>query len=338
MEAYLKTLTQGESLTYEQAQHAMDIIMNGNATDAQIACFLTAMRMKGETSEEIAACAFSMRSHAARLESNDEVIDIVGTGGDCSNSFNVSTCSAFVVAAAGIKVAKHVNRSVSSRCGAADVLEALGVKIDITPEENNLVLENHGLCFMFAPMYHTAMKHVACARKQMGVRTIFNILGPLANPAHAQLQMLGVYSEEMVLPLARVLMRLGIKRASVVFGQDGLDEISMSAPTTIARVLDGEIALSILDPRDYGFTLCQKQELVGGDAQENAEILIRILEGEQGAKRDIVVLNSAVAISTAKPEITLPQAIELAKSLIDSGAARKKLSQLIQATGGKQTQ
>lgn len=336
MEAYLKLLVEGQDLTFEQAADAMDLILNGNATDAQIACFLTAMRIKGEITEEIAACAATMRAHAVRLYSEEDVLDIVGTGGDCSNSFNVSTCAAFVIAAAGVKVAKHGNRSVSSKCGAADALAALGVKIDLAPEQNQQVLNAGGICFMFAPLYHTAMKYVMPARKQMGIRTLFNILGPLSNPASAQLMVLGVYEEALVEPMARVLLRLGVKRAYVVYGQDGLDEISLSAPTSMARIDGGAITLSTLHPAELGFALCKKEDLIGGDATVNAGIIERILGGERGPKRDIVVLNAAVAISAAKPELSLADAVALAQCMLDSGAAKEKYETLKRLTTANQ--
>jgi anthranilate phosphoribosyltransferase len=311
----------------------MHQIMSGEATNAQIAAFLTALRMKGESIDEITACASVMREQCARLDTACDVLDIVGTGGDEAFTFNISTVSSFVIAAAGVPVAKHGNRSVSSKCGAADLLETLGAKLDLTPEQNANVLKQTGMCFMFAPVYHASMKYAAPVRKEMGARTIFNILGPLANPAYAALQILGVYEKELVEPLANVLAKLGVKRAMVVYGNDGLDEISMSDMTTVCEVTDGTASeCYTIDPQSLGFTLCRKSDIVGGNAAENAVIAKAILNGEKGPKRDIVLLNSAAALYIAGKTDTLKEGIALAADMIDSGKAYQKMEEFISAT------
>ncbi|MDE6312980.1 MAG: anthranilate phosphoribosyltransferase [Lachnospiraceae bacterium] len=319
-----------EDLTYDMAETVMDEIMSGEATEIQMASFLTALRMKGETIEEITACASGMRKHAVKLLHDMDVLEIVGTGGDEANTFNISTTSSFVVSAAGIPVAKHGNRSVSSKCGAADVLEALGVKITISAEESTEVLNKIGICFMFAQSYHSSMKYVAPVRKGLGIRTVFNILGPLTNPAGANMQLLGVYEEALVEPLAKVLLNLGVKRGIVAFGQDGLDEISLSAPTTCCEIRDGKLKSFVLNPKDYGFELCKKEDLEGGDPAENAEITRAILNGEKGPKRDAVVLNSAACIYMAKDDITFADAIQVAEDMIDSGKAKAQLDKFVE--------
>lgn len=328
-EAIYKVVNQ-EDLTYEMAEEVMDEIMSGKATEIQMSSFLTALRMKGETIEEITACAAGMRKHAVRLLHEMDVLEIVGTGGDEANTFNISTTSSFVVSAAGIPVAKHGNRSVSSKCGAADVLEALGVKITISAEISAEILKKIGICFMFAQSYHSSMKYVAPVRKELGIRTVFNILGPLTNPAGANMQLLGVYDESLVEPLAKVLVNLGVKRGIVAYGQDGLDEISLSAPTTCCEIRDGKLRNFVLNPEEYGFKLCKKQDLVGGDPAENAEITRAILNGEKGPKRDAVVLNSAACIYMAKDNMTFEDAIKEAEDIIDSGRAKAQLDKFIE--------
>jgi anthranilate phosphoribosyltransferase len=323
-------LVNKEDLTYQMAEEVMDEIMSGKATEIQMSSFLTALRMKGETIEEITACAAGMRKHAVRLLHEMDVLEIVGTGGDEANTFNISTTSALVVSAAGIPVAKHGNRSVSSKCGAADVLEALGVKITISPEESKEILNKIGICFMFAQKYHSSMKYVAPVRKELGIRTVFNVLGPLTNPAGANMELLGVYEEELVEPLAKVLLNLGVKRGIVAYGQDGLDEISLSAPTTCYEIRDGKLKSYVLNPEDYGFKLCEKQDLVGGDPKENAQITRAILNGEKGPKRDAVVLNSAACIYMAKDNITFEEAIKMAEEIIDSGKSKAQLDKFIE--------
>jgi anthranilate phosphoribosyltransferase len=332
MQEYIKKMVEGNNLTISEAEDAMNSIMEGRATDAQIGSFLTVMRIKGETIEEITACAKVMRKKCTKLISEGDVMDIVGTGGDCTNTFNVSTVSSLVVAAAGIKVAKHGNRSVSSKCGAADILEELGVKLDITPEQNAKVLEDVGLCFMFAPVYHTSMKYVARPRKELGIRTVFNILGPLANPAYATFQVLGVYDEDLAEPLANVLNNLGVKRAMVVHGHDGVDEVSLCGPTTVYEVRDGAIVHYILTPDMLGLTICKQEELVGGRASENKQIALDILKGQKGPKRDMVLINSAVALYLAFKDKTLKECVEIAGDMIDSGKALAKLEEFVAAT------
>lgn len=328
----LHILIRGEDLSYDTTKEVMNEIMSGEATNAQIASFLTAIRMKGESIDEITACAAVMREKGVKLAHNKQVIDIVGTGGDESFTFNISTVSAFVVAAAGVPVAKHGNRSVSSKCGAADLLEALGAKLDLTAEQSAHVLEQTELCFMFAPVYHTSMKYAAPVRKEMGTRTIFNILGPLANPAGAPLQLLGVYDEALLEPMAKVLANLGVKRAMVVHGDDGIDEISLASTTHICELNNGELKHYVFDPRNYGFSLCTREDLVGGDAQRNAEITRNILSGEMGAKRDIVLLNAASCFVIAGKTASVADGILLAAKMIDTKEAYKKMKEFIQAT------
>jgi anthranilate phosphoribosyltransferase len=318
-----------EDLSLETAKSVMDEIMSGKATNAQIASFITAIRMKGETIDEITACALSMRSMGLKLEREGDVLDIVGTGGDEAFTFNISTISSLVISAAGIPVAKHGNRSVSSKCGSADVLEALGVKIDIPVEKSEQMLREIGICFLFAPKYHSSMKYAAPVRKELGVRTIFNILGPLASPANANLQLLGVYDEKLVEPMARVLANLGVKRAMVVHGHDGLDEVSLSTKTTVCEVNQGQVNSFFLDPQQFGFDYCKPEELLGGDPIQNAEIARSILRGDKGPKRDIVLLNTAVCLYMTYNNITLRECVKLAADTIDSGKALEQLIQFI---------
>lgn len=322
-------LNEKKDLSYDMAKEVMEQIMRGEASQVQIAAYLTALSMKGETIEEITASAQGMRNHAVRLLNDKDVLEIVGTGGDHSNSFNISTTSAIILAAAGVPVAKHGNRAASSKCGAADVLEALGVNINITPEKSKELLDKIGICFLFAQKYHMAMKHVAPVRKELSVRTIFNILGPLSNPAGASMQLMGVYDESLVEPLGEVLFRLGVKRGMVVYGKDGLDEISMSAPTKVCQIRDGWFKTYTINPEDYGFKLCDKSELIGGNPAENAEITLNILNGEQGPKTDAVVLNAAAALYIAKQDISLNEAIEQIKEVIAKKKAVEKLNEFI---------
>lgn len=325
----IAALAKGENLSYENAEKVMDEIMGGEATPVQMSAFLVAMSMKGETIEEITACAAGMRKHCIRLLHEMDVLEIVGTGGDGANSFNISTVSSLVISAAGVPVAKHGNRAASSKCGAADVLEALGVNIVVPPEKSRSLLEKINLCFLFAQNYHIAMKYVALVRKELSIRTIFNILGPLVNPAGANMELLGVYDEALVVPLAKVLKNLGVRNAMVVYGQDCLDEISMSAPTTVCEVRDEELKSYIITPEQFGFTRCKKEELAGGTPEENAAIARAILKGEKGPKRDAVVLNSAAALYIAKKVQTLEEGIRLAQETIDSGLAEKQLEAFI---------
>lgn len=331
-EAILK-LAKKEDLSYEEAYQVMDEIMSGEASDVQMSSYLTAMSLKGETIDEITASAAGMREHCVKLLHNVDALEIVGTGGDGANSFNISTTSALVIAAAGVHVAKHGNRAASSKCGAADVLEALGVKINIPPEKSATLLEKIGICFLFAQNYHIAMKYVAPVRKELGIRTIFNILGPLANPAGANMEVMGVYEEALVEPLARVLSKLGVKNAMVVYGQDQLDEISISAPTTVCEIKDGEFHSYTVTPEEFGFQRSDKKELLGGTPEVNAEITRAILSGkETGAKRSAVLMNAGAALYVAGKADTLKEGVRLAKDTVDSGKALQKLEEFIQCS------
>lgn len=327
-EAILKVVAK-QNLSYEEAEEVMDEIMSGEASQIQMASYLTAMSLKGENIEEISASAAGMRKHCIRLLHDLEVLEIVGTGGDKSNSFNISTTSALVVAAAGVPIAKHGNRAASSKCGAADVLEALGVNITLAPEKSIKILKKIDICFLFAQNYHIAMKYVAPVRKELGIRTVFNILGPLTNPAGAKMQLLGVYDDELVEPMAKVLYNLGLNNAMVVYGQDGLDEISMSAPTSVCEVRNGKFSKYTLTPEQFGMKRCDKADLTGGTPEENAQITRAILSGEKGPKTDAVILNSAAALYIANPELTLDEAIVKIRDIIDSGKALEKLEQFI---------
>ena len=322
-------IVNGNDLSYEMAEKVMDEIMSGEASQIHMGAFLTGLRMKGETIDEITACAAGMRKHCTRLLHDMDVLEIVGTGGDEVGTFNISTISSMVVSAAGIPVAKHGNRSVSSKCGAADVLEALGADITISPAKSTKILDEIGFCFLFAQTYHTAMRFVAPVRKELGIRTIFNILGPLANPAGANYQLLGVYDEKLVEPLAQVLLKLGVKRAIVVHGQDGLDEITLSAPTTCCELRDGTLKSYVLEPEQVGLKKCSLNELIGGDPEENAAIAMSILNGEKGPKRDAVVLNSAACIYMVRDGITLTDAVKEAEEILDSGRARVQLEKYV---------
>ncbi|MDR0390036.1 MAG: anthranilate phosphoribosyltransferase [Spirochaetaceae bacterium] len=319
-----------ENLSYETAEGVMDEIMSGKASDIQMAAFLTAMSVKGETIDEITAAAAGMRRHCIRILHDMDVLEIVGTGGDFSNSFNISSTAALVISAAGIPVAKHGNRAASSKSGAADVFESLGVDITVSPEQSLALLKNIGLCFLFAQNYHISMKYVAPVRRELGIRTIFNILGPLVNPAGANMELLGVYAEDLVEPLARVLSNLGVKNALVVYGQDGFDEISMSAPTSVCEVRNGNFKSYVIEPEQFGFTRCKKEELVGGSPAENAGITRDILSGKKGPRRDAVLLNSAAAIYIARPSLSMAEALETARETIDSGRAGEQLERFVE--------
>ncbi len=318
-----------ENLTYEEAEAVMNEIMEGEASAVQMSSYLTALSMKGETVEEITASAAGMRAHCVRLLHDMDVLEIVGTGGDGANSFNISTTSSLVISAAGIPVAKHGNRAASSKCGAADVLEALGVNITISPEKSRELLEKIGICFLFAQNYHIAMKYVAPVRKELGIRTIFNILGPLANPAGANMELMGVYDESLIEPLAHVLANLGVKRALVVYGTDGLDEISLSAPTKICEVKDGTFTSYEITPEQFGLTRCKKEDLVGGTPAENAQITHDILAGKPGPKRDAVLMNAGAAIYMAGKAETIQDGIDMASNMIDSGKAAAQLEKFV---------
>ena len=329
-EAIIK-LSKKQDLAYAEAEAVMDEIMSGKATPVQMSAYLTALALKGETIDEITASAAGMRAHCIKLLHDMDVLEIVGTGGDGSNSFNISTTASLVIAAGGVPVAKHGNRAASSKSGAADVLEALGVKITIPPEKSQELLEKIGICFLFAQNYHIAMKYVAPIRKELGIRTVFNILGPLSNPAGANMELMGVYDESLVEPLSRVMTNLGVKRGMVVYGQDKLDEISMSAPTTVCEINNGHYRSYVIQPEDFGLKRCTKDELVGGTATENAEITKGILSGRiQGAKRDAVCMNAGAALYIGGKADSIGEGIKLAQQLIDSGAAMKKLEEFVE--------
>jgi anthranilate phosphoribosyltransferase len=327
------TLAKKENLPYETAETVMNEIMSGEASPVQMSAYLTALSLKGETIDEITASASGMRKHCIRLLHDVEALEIVGTGGDGSHSFNISTTAALITAAAGVPVAKHGNRGASSKCGSADVLEALGVNINIPPEKSTALLKNIGICFLFAQNYHIAMKYVAPVRKELAIRTVFNILGPLTNPAGANMELMGVYDKELVEPLAKVLMNLGVKNAMVVFGNDGLDEISMSSPTTLCEVKNGWLRSYEITPEQYGFKRCTKEELVGGTPAENAVLLRSVLNGEKGAKRNAAVLNAAAALYISGKYESINDTIKVAEDIIDSGKALAKLEEFIRCSG-----
>ncbi len=330
-EAIIKIVDK-QDLGYDEAYAVINEIMSGQTTQVQNAAFLAALSTKStktETIDEISGCAAAMRDHAIKVEHDMDLLEIVGTGGDGSQSFNISTTSALVIASAGVKVAKHGNRAASSQCGTADCLEALGVNIEQSPQKCIELLNSVGMCFFFAQKYHTSMKYVGSIRKELGIRTVFNILGPLTNPASPSMQLLGVYDESLVEPLARVLHSLGVKNGMVVYGQDKFDEISVSAPTSVCELRDGTYKKYIIHPEDFGFERSNKSELVGGTPGENADITCRILSGEKGARRNAVLLNAGTALFIAKKANTIKEGVALAASLIDSGAAMDKLNSFI---------
>lgn len=331
-EAIIK-LSKKQDLAYAEAEAVMDEIMSGQATPVQMSAYLTALALKGETIDEITASAAGMRAHCIKLLHNLDVLEIVGTGGDGSNSFNISTTSSLVIAAGGIPVAKHGNRAASSKSGAADVLEALGVKITLTPERSAEILKKINICFLFAQNYHIAMKYVAPIRKELGIRTVFNILGPLSNPAGANMELMGVYDQSLVEPLAQVMANLGVNRGMVVYGQDSLDEISMCAPTSVCEIRDGKFTSYEITPEQFGYERCEKGALTGGTPAENAEITKAILKGEEkGPKRQAVCLNAGAALYIAGKAASIEEGVKLAESLIDSGAALKKLEEFVEET------
>ena len=325
-------LIKKENLTTEMMEQVMEEIMIGEATDAQKASFLTAMTMKGETIDEITSAAKVMRSHCEKFLNDMDVLEIVGTGGDGANTINISTIASIIVSSTGIPVAKHGNRAASSQCGTADCLEALGVNIQQSPERCLELLDEVGMCFFFAQKYHTSMKHVGAIRKELGFRTVFNILGPLTNPGTPSMQLLGVYDEYLVEPLAQVLIQLGIRRGMVVYGQDKLDEISMSAPTTICEIRDGWFKSSVITPEDFGFERCTKEDLRGGAPEENAKITLAILNGEKGYKRNAVLLNAGAALYIGGKSDSMKEGIALAAEIIDSGKALETLNKLIEVS------
>lgn len=331
-EAIIK-LSKKQDLAYAEAEAVMDEIMSGQATPVQMSAYLTALALKGETIDEITASAAGMRAHCIKLLHNLDVLEIVGTGGDGSNSFNISTTSSLAIAAGGVPVAKHGNRAASSKSGAADVLEALGVKITLTPERSAEILKKINICFLFAQNYHIAMKYVAPIRKELGIRTVFNILGPLSNPAGANMELMGVYDQSLVEPLAQVMANLGVNRGMVVYGQDSLDEISMCAPTSVCEIRDGKFTSYEITPEQFGYERCEKGALTGGTPAENAEITKAILKGEEkGPKRQAVCLNAGAALYIAGKAASIEEGVKLAESLIDSGAALKKLEEFVEET------
>ena len=333
-EAIVKIVNK-EDLTYDEAYTVMNEIMSGKTSPTQNAAFLAALSAKSaraETTDEIAGCAAAMRSHAVKVETGMELFEIVGTGGDNAHSFNISTTSALVAAAGGMKVAKHGNRAASSQCGTADCLEALGVNIQQSPARCIELLNEAGICFFFAQKYHTSMKYVGAIRKELGFRTVFNILGPLTNPGAPSLQLLGVYDEYLVEPLAQVLIDLGVRRGMVVYGQDKLDEISLSAPTAICEIRDGWFRSSVITPEEFGFERCTKEELKGGTPEENARITLSVLNGEKGPKRNAVLMNAGAALYIGGKAESLKEGTALAAEIIDSGRALKTLNQLIEVS------
>ena len=337
----LRVLVDCKDLSRIEAAAAMEAIMSGAATNAQIAAFLTALRMKGETVEELIGFAQVMRQKAVKVRTRagevvaatgtdrEMLIDTAGTGGDASGTFNVSTATAFVVAGAGLKVAKHGNRSVSSLCGSADVVETLGINIELPPAKIARCVDEVGIGFLYAPLLHTAMKHVMAARREMGIRTVFNMLGPLTNPAGANAQIIGVYSDALTEPLARVLAELGTLRAFVVHGADGLDEISNTGPSHISEVHEGVVRSSTVRPEDFGLPRATIQDLRGGDREENAEIIRRVLAGEPGPRSDIVLMNAAAALVVGGKSRDFKEGVALAAQSIDSGAAAARLAGLV---------
>ena len=322
-------LIEGHSLTMDEASSVMEEIMQGEATPAQLGAFLTALRLKGETVDEIAGLARTMRAKALRVNTDGPVVDTCGTGGDGLSTFNISTAAAFVAAGAGVKIAKHGNRAMSSRCGSADVLEALGVKIDLGAEGVSQCLKEAGIGFMFAPLFHPAMKYAAGPRRELGIRTVFNIIGPLTNPAGAQAQVLGVADESLVEKLALVLKSLNSHHALVVHGEDGLDEISISGKTTVSEVKDGQIKNFTISPEEFGLLPASLDKLAGGTLPENAALLRNVISGTAGPQRDVVLLNAAAALVAGDKAVTLAQGLDLAKTAIDSGQALARLERLI---------
>lgn len=330
-EAIVKIVNK-QDLSYEEAYEVMNEIMDGKTTATQNAAFLAALSTKSaraETTDEITGCAAAMREHAKQVTTDMELFEIVGTGGDNAQSFNISTTAALVAASSGMKVAKHGNRAASSRCGTADCLEALGVNIDQSPNLCRALLKDVGMCFFFAQKYHSSMKYVGAIRKELGFRTVFNILGPLTNPGSPSMQLLGVYDDYLAEPLAQVLIHLGVKRGMVVYGMDKLDEISLSAPTRICEIKNGWFKSYTITPEEFGFARCKKEDLRGGTPEENARITLAILNGEKGPKRDAVLLNAGAALYIGEKAQSLKEGAELAASLIDSGKAAETLQKLI---------
>lgn len=333
-EAIVKIVNK-EDLTYDEAYAVMNEIMSGETTATQNSAFLAALSTKSaraETTDEIAGCAAAMRDHATRVDTGMDIFEIVGTGGDNAHSFNISTTSALVAAAGGMKVAKHGNRAASSKCGTADCLEALGVNIQQSPKRCVELLNEAGMCFFFAQKYHSSMKYVGPIRKELGFRTVFNILGPLTNPGAPSMQLLGVYDDYLVEPLAQVLVSLGVKRGMVVYGMDKLDEISLSSPTKICEIRDGWFRTSIITPEQFGLERCTKKDLEGSTPEENAKITLGILSGERGHKRNAVLMNAGASLYIGGKAESMAEGIKLAAELIDSGKAMNVLSKMIEVS------
>ena len=329
MREVIRKVVAGKNLAAEEAAGAVRTVMEGKATPAQIGGFLTALRVKGETMEEIYGAALAMREKAVAIcRGKRGLLDTCGTGGDGSNTFNISTTAAFIVAAAGVPVANHGNRAVSSACGSADLLEALGIKVDLSPLQVEAAVEEVGIGFLFAPLFHQAMKHAAGPRRELGFRTVFNLLGPLTNPAGAEYQLTGVFRRELVPVLAGVLARLGVRRALVVHGAGGIDELSLAGENSLCEVVNGRIRSFTLHPEEVGLSHCPVERLRGGSAQENAAILRAVLSGEQGPRRDVVLLNAGAALYVAGRAGTIKDGVKLAARIIDSGAALAKVEDL----------
>lgn len=338
MKEFINKAVGGEDLSDGEAQEAMKAIMSGEATQAQIGAFLAAMRMKGETIEEISAFSKVMRKFASSIHPKVEatLVDTCGTGGDKMQTFNISTIAAFVVAGSGVPIAKHGNRSVTSKSGSADVLEALGFKLDMNPEEVEKSIQEIGIGFMFAPTFHKAMKHAIGPRREMGIRTVFNVLGPLTNPANAEAQVLGVFDTVLTEKLAKVLKNLGVKRAMVVHGLEGMDEISTVSKTQVSELKNSEVITYNIKPEDFGLKRASTTDLAGWDSDYNAKIAVGILKNEEkGPKRDIVVLNAAAGIYVGGKAANMGEAIKIANASIDSGMAFEKLGDMIRSSGGE---
>lgn len=329
----IKKVVAGSDLSFDEAAQVMEEMMTGTATQAQMASFLTALRIKGETIDEITACAQVMRDKALHIRPKTDVLDIVGTGGDGTGTFNISTTAAFIIAAAQIPVAKHGNRSMSSKSGAADCLEKLGVNISITPEKSEEILAKTGICFMFAQGYHASMRFVGPVRKEIGIRNIFNVLGPLTNPAGAELQVTGVYSEALVKPIARVCSNLGVKRGFIFCGSDGMDEATVTGTTKVCEINNGSFKTFVISPEQFGLGKYAMEEITGGDGAENAKITKQILGGTlKGAKRDIVVLNAALGLYAGGKATSIEDGVKTAQNIIDSGKAYDKMEEFVKAT------
>lgn len=334
LKSHIAKVSAGKSLDRAEAEAAFDVIMSGSATPAQIGGFLMALRVRGETVDEIAGAVSTMRSKMVPVDAPADAIDIVGTGGDGAHTYNISTASAFVVAGAGVPVAKHGNRAVSSKSGAADVLTALGVNVDISPEAIGRAIREAGIGFMFAPMHHSAMKHVGPARVELGTRTIFNLLGPLSNPGGVKRQLVGVFSEEWVEPIAHVLAALGSESAWIVHGAGGVDEITTAGPTKVASLRDGKVETFTVDPGSVGLAVSPVEAIRGGDADYNAAALRALLQGERGAYRDTVLMNAGAALIVAGRAATLAEGVAQAAASIDEGRAHERLDRLVAITNG----